>query len=380
MISCNITYCGTVGGLGIGNVLSQYWLARSLSYFLHCDFKMYLGLRSSNSSSPPNICDTFHFQSDDRHKNGLKDKMFNEHHFSNYLPKTWNHSQFVIQSKYYTQHPTVEHLEFILFIFLKSQSQNKEKNRNYFPYVSNLRLLYFNKEFIESIAIADTRNAFTAYNEYNDDVLNNDADVDIVLHYRCGDLLSRRNKDLYGLLSMSYFEKALHAIKESQYFKQSKKNNFNILILTQYGTNSLLVKSIWGRNKNAVNKAMTSSQIVVEEFMLPSLQKLFGAEHDVNITVFGNNDINQDLFSMMSAPILICSVSSFCTTIALSNNHDLVILPQGGLYNQTYVDWMELPNNVRLINTNLDQMLLDTMKIVDQHMNLSQIGEYLITH
>ena len=84
-----------------------------------------------------------------------------------------------------------------------------------------MRLLYYNSEFVENIAKKETQNAFKLYHtDHSHNLLPINASsiidsvefADIVIHYRCGDLLSRRTDDLYGLLSISFYVKALEII------------------------------------------------------------------------------------------------------------------------------------------------------------------------
>eukprot|EP01084_Bolivina_argentea_P124502 220611_1 len=367
--SCTLTFCCTVGGLGIGNVLSQYWLARSLSYFMQCDFQMFSGLNKSD------LCNSLRFGSSGRHRTGLQKKMFNPKHFAYYLPKIWTPN--ITNYKLYRSHFDINaNMEFILYM-LYHAGPFKSNEHGYFPYTTNERLLYYNTQFIQNIALYDTQNAFKSYHKFLKYERKSINAPDIVIHYRCGDLLSRRNAALYGLLSMSFYNKSFEII--SKYYKGNTIKN--IWILTQFGTKALLTESMWGRNKRAVDQAQDFSKILVDEFFVPALYDLVNSFYNgVNITVFGNNDVGDDVYSFVNAPVLICSLSSFCTTTALGNEN-LVIMPQGALYNQTEIINVEIPSNHKLINIDMENgMLLTTVEIVDNKMSIFSVGRYIVDH
>ena len=269
-----------------------------------------------------------------------------------------------------------------IYIWVTQTIINIEGNlEKLFPFKSVYRLLYYNPIMINLI-IQDTHNALDRYFESMKNVGHTQnkladplwtSDRDIVIHFRCGDVLSER-KTTYGFVTSLYFQRAFEIISElygtNSLFEDTP--NITIWFLSQLGKNSLR------RTMNQERKNANGCNQLVYGYV-KELQKMVSP---ATIVINGNDLLSVDFYRMVYAPNLICSMSSFCESAALANANN-VIMP-------IYGPWWKLPEmieggiwyppNHHIINNSEEYMILSSFNISSKQMNVSQITEYLISH
>eukprot|EP00483_Globobulimina_turgida_P013741 UN13767 len=181
-----------------------------------------------------------------------------------------------------------------------------------------------------NILITETSHALDLYfdpvehnkNTLPDAVFN--SNKDIVIHFRCGDILSAGGSE-YGFMTISYFKIAFDLIQNE--LDMPFESDTRIFFVSQLGENSLRADVLLGQ-QNLERKNLNGCRQVVYKYV-EALQSLVSP---ANITINGNNPLNVDFYRMVHAPVLICSMSTFCEEAGQANTNN-VILPMWGPWN-----------------------------------------------
>lgn len=125
------------------------------------------------------------------------------------------------------------------------------------------------------------------------------------------------------VLNMQYFQTSLEMIFEQIKIRDDRHYKLRVISqLSEYNAHS----------KKDINAVNMSNNIVY--FMVDEIDKYIKSEYDIkySIQIIGNNTLDNDYFEMATAPLLICSPSSFCFHAAISNFYkpQLIIFPQIG--------------------------------------------------
>ena len=147
------------------------------------------------------------------------------------------------------------------------------------------------------------------HHEVIQDLMLNDS---IVIHFRCGDVLTVKGSGTYGFAGFSYYEDALK----------------------RWGLNSNLTKTIKqmkiyiviNLNKNNARmedkKNMDSCQELIN-ILKPGFDKMF--EKLGIVYIMGNGTINTDSYLISGSQYVLCMVSTFCQLISIGNKHNVIL-------------------------------------------------------
>eukprot|EP01083_Nonionella_stella_P145175 454424_1 len=342
-----LIYCAGINLAGIGNHLAQYWTARAVAFWMGYDFVM------MNSYD------------DDRcwqdAASEMYDKYWSNNTWSSYLIKSNNES---VYDEFNTNNRARQRIW--LWITQSVTQLDKEEGKKKYCYKSLIRLFWYNPLYLP-IIIRDTHSALDRYFDIHpiDKVLGHN---DVVIHFRCGDILSAGG-DEYGFMTLQYYKEA--------FSNWSLTENTVVHLLSQLGDQSLRSDDNLGKhnlerkNRNGCNDIVTAYVAELHKIVSPA-----------RILIHGNNALSTDFHMMVDAPLLICSESTFCEQAALANTNS-VVMP-------IYGPWIDLgkmraggiwtPSNHKFISNSLTQMTLSSSRVTSKKMNPTQIVEYLITH
>eukprot|EP01084_Bolivina_argentea_P155533 271030_1 len=343
--------------LGVGNFLAHYWFTRSVSLFLNIDFKV-----------------------------RPKCKRFYRFFWKSFIP---NLRDYVPNSKYQYifNELHITYQDRINWIDMNINICKQHNKKLDYVFTNNMRLLYHNNLFQKHFVIDEINTAYTNwfkenwYNVTKQKYFN--TSNDIVIYYRCGDIFSAsgNNKD-YGVLSLSFYEKAFQLIKTKLMKYEPTNSSITIWFITQF------------IQKNSFQKRHPKHcRNIIDNYIVPALMDIAciifnRSKMNIKWIVRGNEtNFNIDYYLLVTAPILICSDSSFCSTAALANGNKMIIMPYHSyLYQYNDVinspsEYFHLSSNVENIEIDLQNgMELNSHKAVAQNMTLLQIVQFLFNH
>merc|ERR1712176_797443 len=133
------------------------------------------------------------------------------------------------------------------------------------------------------ILIQNTHDALNGYFEHNTIASKPTfaSERDIVIHFRCGDILSAGGKE-YGFMTIKYFEKALDIIKND--LNVSIDEGMSIYFLSQLGTNSLRPDELLGEY-NLERKNVDGCNVIAHG-MVKGLEQMYAPS---KVLINGNN-------------------------------------------------------------------------------------------
>ncbi|ETO24552.1 hypothetical protein RFI_12604 [Reticulomyxa filosa] len=305
---------------GLGNILNQYWLARSYAFYNNQEFVM-VGCGQNGVSeeeerqlfSLPCRCDIY---------NASHNFVGHLPHFSNATIRQLVRQRFGAESstletfeKFFKQFLEV-HLMIDLNVHAKVYPTSYFFVNNPSPLLFSYMNYLFQSLFVipESLQGLDT---FFGTNVYrNDPSLVTQKNLQgeyMAIHFRCGDVFGRGVSSAYGFLGMSFYRQIF------QYWDKVlgkfKKNLKHIFIVTQLDRSLM---NSW----HAVHaqKCTFMVQKFVEAIRTNVLEPMFGTNgRSPQIHVIGNGTINGDYWVLSHAKYLICGISSFCVHGALMN-------------------------------------------------------------
>ncbi|ETO25677.1 hypothetical protein RFI_11458 [Reticulomyxa filosa] len=276
---------------GLGNILSIYWYGRAIAYWQGMNFEL---KHAQWLAWSPKVSNTF----------------------LQYLPSYASFEEMQLDEMIGTDE----------YNQLKKKLENLEIDLNAgietrYSHVTSQLMTYYNNHFMQFI-IADTHAALQRHFKVkpNNGVIYREKLVnkhDVVIHFRCGDIL-HRGHELYHFLTLQYYTYILdYIIKEyniSDEIRLAKMKVFMLSQITQEGVH--LPSDV---------KSIEKCQHLIWIFRDVLSERYPNVFFEVM-----NNDIVNDFAMMVYAPHLICSTSSFCLHAALANKAKHVFLPDIG--------------------------------------------------
>eukprot|EP01084_Bolivina_argentea_P215043 365050_1 len=180
--------------MGFGNMLAKYWGAFAISFFLNYNFKW-------------TICAT---------KSKLEPYHSKEKYFSSFLPK------------YYENNKNSNGNLMIL--------ANRNKYATSYIFTCSLAFVYYNKYIAPYTTNNIYNKALISYYEFNKKTIPSiNTNSDIVIHYRCGNIIRfAKINPQYGLLTTNFIK---YSVNNTNFIKIT--SNTTIYILSQLSKNSL---------------------------------------------------------------------------------------------------------------------------------------------
>eukprot|EP01084_Bolivina_argentea_P251711 422262_1 len=359
----------------LGNVLSGYWTARSLAYFLGVQFELIYPHKYVKERCVPHLSNErvkriarYFFDENYivKYRKSVKSNTDEIHEYdglywSNYLDKIITKYSILEDYKHILNKDTyLEIIEWVYSIVKHVKFEDLSIADGFetkqLTYLSDFRLLWENPMYLDHVLIPSTHNAFNEYMLYTYNKTSQQireeifsSDKDIVLHYRCGDIALVSNLKRHGFLSMSFYKQALD---QSGWRKYLQNDDITVWIVTQQNNYKCV---------QIVDAALPS----LIEIFAPATVKL--VKHEKVFGIDGTKALNMDFFRMVNAPLLLCSTSTFCDQSAIANVNK-VIFPSIGCW----IGWLKNPkhwhpDNHHYINVNRTTLLLNPGRFNVQH-------------
>lgn len=269
------------GDRDMGNWLSKYWLTRSITYWMNYDFISVNHMQQIDANS-----------------------------FRHFLP---NH----------TMRRVISNQSSVQFA-IWPDSSNKMDCRWAHP--CPLIFAAYNRYF-QPLVNRDMVQALNDYYIYQNRtykrlvITSAMTENDIVIHIRCGDVLSVGHNQ-YGFLTRKFYEYAASNATMEKFgidWKQNRiREDTNVWLISQLSSKSL---------RPTETHLIESCKIFVVDLAEKLFKKIF-APATINIQY--DSDVNDDYYKMINAPLLMCSTSTFCFHAAIANVDGIAILPSDG--------------------------------------------------
>ena len=273
-------------GNGLGNLLAQYWLSMSVAYLNHLNWILI---------EPESSQYTF---SDKYRKffwaNCSETQEF-ECLFSNYLPK-----QIDFMNKYDADHVNGAYKDFdvtnIFNIYMDTMMRKYDNTKEpvfKYPFWQKILLFVINEPFLNDVIVPIMQNIFK-YQVNIDQSIINHTNNSVVIHYRCGDLLTGSAAPGYGIFGISVIKNV---------FKHWKVNTERIRIIS---TGNEQCK--WLMNE------------LVDYMLNDPMFEGFKIELQMD------GSINSDLYEIATAKYVLCGYSTFCYYAAFGNPNNIAFI------------------------------------------------------
>eukprot|EP01083_Nonionella_stella_P126049 381336_1 len=359
----------------LGNVLSGYWTARSLAYFLGIQFELidphkYTKQRCVNHLSNERVKRMARYFYDEtyvvKYRQSLKDNkdtaIYDGVYWTRYLDKVVTNQSIihdyahVLDEAMYLEivewvYSVIKHVKF------EDLSISEGFETKQLTYLSDFRLVWENPLYFDHVLVPAIHNAFNEYmmfiyNKTSSQIRNEifTSDKDIVLHYRCGDIALVSNLKRHGFLSMSFYKQALDESGWNTYLLNG--TDMTVWIVTQEN------------NYKCVQIVSAAMPFFIELFKPAKVEIV---KHESVFGMDGTKALNMDFFRMANAPLLICSTSTFCDQAAIANKNK-VMFPSIGCWIGWYKNKQHWhPKHHRYIHVDNNTLLLNPGRFNVQH-------------
>eukprot|EP01084_Bolivina_argentea_P000066 122_1 len=353
-----VKWCDKLRRAGLGNRLSQYWLDRAIAFWLNLTFETdpICSCHFYSRKTPKYFC-TINLQQ-------------NQHHYwTQYLPSTVQHSfkylllhnnsiynNISIQQNEYNKWISIS--ETIRINYIKSKSE--QNNRHYLSHAHPLFCAVMNSLFVKLIQyemhIAFTKMQYDVFKP----VYNNDNN-NIVIHWRCGDLLNPLSTKSYGFVGLSYYRDALKLWNLTN--STHDLNAMRVYVVANFDKTH-------ARNSDLIyiDKCMKLFFLINDKLQ----NDVFGDFDKHNIYLIGNGSLNQDHYLLSHSRFVICGTSTFCEMVVIGNKHNVIRRDSQCLNNKIYKhifphNIQTLPLKNRVIHPKPSHKLTDLADFIINH-------------
>ena len=380
----NLKFCNGVP-TRLGNVLSGYWTARSIAYFLGVQFELvephkYAQQRCVNRLSNERVKRVARYFFDQEYVvkyrkslkgNQDKENIYDGLYWSQYLAKSVTQNSILIDYQHLMDKDIyLEIIEWVYSVIRHVKFEDLSIANGFetkqLTYLSDFRLLWENPLYFNHVLIPSIHDAFNEYmlfiynktsEEIRDDIFT--SDKDIVLHYRCGDIALVDNLKRHGFLSMSYYKEALDRSGWNKYLN-SNQENLTVWVVTQQNNYKCV---------QIVEAAMPS----IIELFKPARVEI--VKHKQTFGIEGVKAQNMDFFRMANAPLLLCSTSTFCDQAAIGNINQ-VMFPSIGCW----IGWYKNPQHWHPEYHHYIDVDNETLLLNPGRFNVQYIIDFILNH
>lgn len=327
----NITYY-TLGMLGLGNRLNQYWYYRAFAYWNDLSFNI---KKIENRRMRSKI-------TSNKGRDYLK--------FINFLP---NHIKYEVNHKMKTKLETKQIISF-----------NKSFTIEYF-------LSFFNKPMIDIIT-NETEIAIEKYFKRKKKIEYNITDCDIAIHLRCGDIFNEYN-DEYSFMTLGFYQYGI--------FELLKRNNKTECLKESSNKNNLwLVAQITENGVHIPHEIESISDCkIIAKNIQHKLIKIYKS-YVVNIV---SKDIINDFNLMRLVPFLICDTSTFCYHSGIANINKNIAFPiKGPWYIKKAIGTDLIPDSYLFIEGYKKGWQINSLEITKRkwNINVEELIYFILTN
>eukprot|EP01083_Nonionella_stella_P124007 374054_1 len=291
---------------GLGNQLNVYWTARAMAYFMKWKFvKNYAvnGTMLCNLSRPMRM---FRLTTTLKWTHFLFPELFHDQLMNNSA----------ITSKYNQ---------------IYKNSLQRQPHCYVYPHHCTLMSISFNSWFIPVIQ-NNTRYAFKRfygsststnkafYSSWMHDLRNGAV---VAIHIRLGDIFFTQQHDRH-LLNFEFFRSALDLIFDYDV----NHSFFKIKIVSQ-------LSKVNAHNEKDIRASSLSR--LIAEFMSQQMRTYITNKHHMisfTLDVIGNDSIDNDVYKLVTAPYVICSISTLCVQASMANfyNPKIIVMPDSSYW------------------------------------------------
>eukprot|EP01083_Nonionella_stella_P096324 270734_1 len=385
-----LVWCGTVQYAGLGNRISQYWLSRTLAFWLNLTFAI----------DEQCICNSEEYRHYPHYFCPMNQNKTNVKYWTQFLPiqsnltleclvdMALNHCQFIDfeytrilndeSFNFKSENQKTKYIEYSHYIkqqYLKTKKWYQTRNKLYkltTPHAAPLFQAVINSLFVKIVQYEMERafdlfynerfNVESIMNEYNllqTSLANMNTNVThVIIHWRCGDLLSGISSRSYGFNGVSYYRDAYQTWKSLHLLKEDDRVSLHIL------------SNLNPNKARELDKYYVAKCIDLLALISGAIKQIFNVNE---INIIGNGSINHDYYLLSQSKFVICAISSFCDLAAFGNKHNVIVRdrPRWNLSDDRY-----FPSD------NIKTLLVYHRKIhvSSNHTNISDIAQFIISH
>ena len=298
---------------GFGNILAEYWLSIAYAYFNNYNW-IFMHNRSNLFNS--SVLNKLQYDKIDKFFDNDKSNIW-----SKYLPKRYN---FVNSTQNELMKAVINNYIDLHNKIGEPRGECDKNIANYFkyPFWHNALFFVINNDFLNNILIPNTQSAMKQMNRmvnYNTNVNFNNM---ILIHFRCGDLLSKDTGCGYGFYGLSHIKNVL--LKWNIY----GNSNYDIYFMINLGKSDL--KNINQSDIRSVDELYFDKCEILINNLVGYIKNYNGNMYRLfknhSIFIIDNGTINSDMYYLANAKYVICGYSTFCYYSAFANRNDVSII------------------------------------------------------
>ena len=407
----NVLYHCNNDKAGLGNNIYNYWFTRALAFYFNLQYQFvinkpkYIHKLPNTSKYIKNILEKIMYgkdRFDNKWLNAMNTKTSNKSvsRFLFLLPTYSNYTfiKYIIKQKDKYSDIDIDKLlneyqtiQLYLLQSLISISNNKHLFKTHefiddlysfqhdsgshilhsmhWPWGTKWKWFYLNDVFRKNVIVPET---FYVFNKYKHLLNMNEIEkynkYDIVIHIRCGDMMSDGSKSS-GFHTFSYYEKSMEQIMRNNNNNSNDKNiTKKAYILLQLLNETEIKDSLI--NIHSETKSDEEKCNLFAKIMIPRMKMEIFDKFNYSMYLISDGSLHDDYYRLMTAPNVICSKSTFCTSATLSNiNATQIIWPSKSVHNLPTENIYEIKN-----------VMLTSNQIKKHKYSAKQIAEYVINN